>query len=223
MAMPTWRLVKLQEDDRDPAILHGRAVASQARRRAVDRVGDERRTRRILIDGGPLHAWPTLAARIGKLPAGDQRIELLVITHVDTDHIEGIIRLLALPRAKWPLEPMDIWFNGFSRSRRKGLGGREGEFLSALIHRRAFDEWNQPLGRGRRGRAPATGGHCPAGRDGMVLTLLSPDKPKLTAMGKRWQKRCGAVGSWTLGIWTPPGRNWSMKPTPPRRRADPGA
>lgn len=160
--------------------------------------GDERRTRRILIDGGPLHAWPDLAARIGKLPAGDQRIELLVITHVDTDHIEGIIRLLALPRAKWPLEPMDIWFNGYRQiEAQKDLGGREGEFLSALIHRRAFDEWNRAFGRNAvvvPGKGPLPRIALPD-KDGMVLTLLSPDKAKLTAMGKRWRKD---VAQWEL-------------------------
>lgn len=160
--------------------------------------GDTRRTRRIVIDGGPLHAWPDVSARMDRLPAGDQRVELLVITHVDTDHIEGIVRLLALPRAQWPLEPMDIWFNGYRQiDAQKNLGGREGEFLSALIHRRAFEDWNRAFG-GQAVVVPKAG---PLPRialpdqDGMVLTLLSPDQPKLAAMGRQWKKD---VAKWEL-------------------------
>ena len=49
---------------------------------------------RILIDGGPAHAYPALRERILHLPADERRFDLLVITHIDADHIEGIIRLL---------------------------------------------------------------------------------------------------------------------------------
>jgi len=157
--------------------------------------GDGARTRRVVIDGGPLHAYPEFEARIKKLPDGDQRVELLVITHVDTDHIEGLIRLLALPRAKWPLEPNDVWFNGYRHfAPQTDLGGREGEFLSALIHRRAFDEWNRAFG---RKAVVVSDGPPPrivlAGE--MVLTLLSPDAKKLRAMGRKWEKD---VAEWEL-------------------------
>ena len=154
------------------------------------------RTRRIVVDGGPLHAYPEFEARLAGLPAGDQRVELLVITHVDTDHIEGIIRLLALPRAKWPLEPNDIWFNGYRQVKEGAdLGGREGEFLSALIHRRAFDEWNRAFG---RGAVVVPGGASPprvALAGDMTLTLLSPDPAKLATMARKWDKD---VAEWEL-------------------------
>lgn len=154
------------------------------------------RVRRIVIDGGPLPAYPAFAARAGKLPAGDLRVELLVITHVDTDHIEGIIRMLALPRTKWPVEPQDIWFNGYRHVKEHAeLGGREGEFLSALIHRRAFDEWNKAFNRG----AVVVTDTNPLPRltlaDGMVLTLLSPDVKKLDVMARKWEKD---VKEWEL-------------------------
>ena len=38
-------------------------------------------------------------------------IDLLVVTHVDTDHIGGAVRLLASERAGGPFG--GIWFNGF--------------------------------------------------------------------------------------------------------------
>lgn len=95
-------------------------------------------TRRILIDGGPIGAYKALDEKLKQLPEGDKGVELLVISHVDTDHIEGIIRVLAAKRADWPLMPKDIWFNGWDHMvQSEILGGREGEFLSALINRRA--------------------------------------------------------------------------------------
>lgn len=157
--------------------------------------GDDRRTRRVVIDGGPLPAFPAFEARVRELHDGDQRVELLVITHVDTDHIESVVRLLALPRAKWPLEPDDIWFNGYRHfAPRTDLGGREGEFLSALLHRRAFAEWNKAFG----GNAVVVGKNAlpriPLA-DGMVITVLSPDAKKLATMARQWEKN---VAEWEL-------------------------
>ncbi|HEY1327401.1 MAG TPA: hypothetical protein VGI14_10715 [Casimicrobiaceae bacterium] len=147
------------------------------------------RTRRMLIDGGPLTAYAALDARIARLPEGDQRLELLVVTHVDTDHIESMVRLLAIPRERWPIAPRDIWFNGYRHMRPQiDLGGKQGEFLSALIQRRAQAQWNQAFG-GRAIVIPAQG-ELPRIdlADGMSLTLLSPDAGKLECMARAWEK-----------------------------------
>jgi hypothetical protein len=147
------------------------------------------RTRRMLIDGGPLTAYPALETRIGQLPEGDSRLELVVVTHVDTDHIESMVRLLAIPRERWPIAPRDIWFNGYRHMRPQvDLGGREGEFLSALIHRRAYAQWNAAFG-GNAVMIPAQGA-LPRVElaDGMTLTLLSPDAEKLKDMAVAWEK-----------------------------------
>ena len=50
------------------------------------------RTRRILVDGGPGFAYGALRARIEQLPLAEREFELVVVTHIDADHIEGIIR-----------------------------------------------------------------------------------------------------------------------------------
>lgn len=144
------------------------------------------RTRRLLIDGGPLPAFPDVAARLELLPAGDQRVELLVITHVDTDHIEGIIRLLAMPESRWPIAPQEIWFNGWRHlEEARDLGGREGELVSALIHRRVGERWNTSFS----GRAVQTGDEpvCIKLADDMMLTLLSPDAKALKALLDDWR------------------------------------
>ncbi len=68
--------------------------------------GSGREIHRILIDGGPAHAYPALRERILHLPADERHFDLLVITHIDADHIEGIIRLLLDAEApRLPLRP----------------------------------------------------------------------------------------------------------------------
>jgi hypothetical protein len=142
---------------------------------------------RMLIDGGPIGAYTALDENLKTLPEGDKRVELLVITHVDTDHIEGIIRLLAEKRSRWVIEPDDIWFNGWRHLRESEmLGGREGDFLSALISRRAFDEWNKAFKREAVVVEPDKPLPIKPLKDGMKLTLLSPDAEKLQDMADKW-------------------------------------
>jgi len=151
--------------------------------------GKTDRTRRILIDGGPIAAYERVEEKLKSLPYGDQRVELVVITHVDTDHIEGIIRHFAERRNKWLFSPQDIWFNGYRHMKEaRLLGGREGDFLSALIRHRAPDRWNNTFGNNAIVVRP--GEPLPSGclEDGMYYVILSPDEKKLKKMAGRWEK-----------------------------------
>jgi len=151
--------------------------------------GTHENTRRILIDGGPIGAYEALDEKFRKLPDGDKGVELLVISHVDTDHIEGIIRVLAAKRDQWPLVPKDIWFNGWGHLvQSKTLGGREGDFLSALINRRAPDEWNKAFNKKAVIVEPNKPPPVKMLKDGMKLTLLSPSQKKLEEMAAKWTK-----------------------------------
>lgn len=157
--------------------------------------GTAQRTRRLLIDGGPLSAYAALDTRLRQLPPGDQRVELVVVSHVDTDHIEGLIRLMAEPKTRWTIHPDEIWFNGWRHvDKANTLGGREGEFLSALIHRRAHGIWNRRFG-GDAVRTGALAGDVVDLADGMRLTLVSPDTDSLEALRKDWEKN---VKRWGL-------------------------
>src|SRR5689334_14820713 len=63
---------------------------------------------RALIDGGPPDTWPTLRARLNRLPRADRRLDLVVVTHIDSDHIGGMLPFFESP----PVEVGDVWFNG---------------------------------------------------------------------------------------------------------------
>lgn len=149
--------------------------------------GKSKRTRRILIDAGPIDAWPDVEKRLSGLPEGDRRVETIVITHVDTDHIEGIIRLFADKPGQWLVSPEDIWFNGYEQLiKADTLGGREGDFLSALLKHRDFYNWNIKFGNKPLAVLPDKPLPSCALEDGMKITLLSPDQAKLKKMAKKW-------------------------------------
>lgn len=155
--------------------------------------GDARRTRRLLIDGGPIGAYGALQDRLDALRAGDRRFELMVLSHVDTDHIDGLVRLFANPKP-WPFVVKDVWFNGWRHLEQAHglLGGKQGEYFSALLSRRLDDGgWNG-----------AFDGDVVVVHDDealpertlagdMKLTLLSPTVRKLDKMRDAWRKDIG--------------------------------
>lgn len=166
--------------------------------------GSGRDVHRILIDGGPAHAYPALRQRILHLPAAERRFDLLVITHIDADHIEGIIRLLL------DAEALDchfdrIWFNGRDQLNAvpdlagEALGGVQGELLGMLIadyeQRTGTKVWNlgfpdslAAIDR-MKGALPVVDlpGDC-------RLTLLSPDFDRLLELKDNWAKELKAAG-----------------------------
>jgi len=154
--------------------------------------GDNSHPRRLLIDGGPIGAYDALEARITAMPAGDRRIELVVMTHVDTDHLEGLVRLFA--NKPLPVHVQDVWFNGWKHLEEAHglLGGNQGEFLSALLVRRLRPEqWNGAFG----GKAVVVSDNAPLPEltldGGLKLTLLSPTPSTLDKMRTAWKEDLG--------------------------------
>ena len=76
--------------------------------------GEPRETRVVLIDGGIKDTATELTNRIRSSMAerhvSELRINLLIITHFDNDHIDGILELLKA--TDLPVTFGDIWFNG---------------------------------------------------------------------------------------------------------------
>ena len=155
--------------------------------------GDPERPCRILIDGGPAFAYPALRRRIERLPENDRRIDLLVVTHIDADHIEGAIRLLR--DTALGLSIGEVWYNGWRQlvPKQQGLapadldyGAQQGEYLSALIRARRLP-WNQafdggPVRAGLAGEPPV---RVLAG--GARATLLSPTEAELESLRDAWE------------------------------------
>jgi hypothetical protein len=155
--------------------------------------GNPHSPHRILIDGG---ARSTTCATIvelmnGRIATADPDFELIVLTHIDGDHITGLLRLLE-DRAI-ALRPHDVWFNGWDHLPSDLMGSKQAERLSRAIHKRRLP-WNKEFG-GKAVRL--TGTLAQPNPDvlpeitlpgGMVLTLLSPTYEGLAKLRPVWKK-----------------------------------
>jgi len=154
--------------------------------------GDDARPRRIMIDAGRKATWRAVRARLAALPREERTFELLIVSHVDRDHIEGVVEMLS--DAELALSFRDIWFNGYHHLQGGDLetfGPVQGERLTELL-RRPGVRWNARF-RGRsvevgRVRRPIT----LAG--GLRLTLLSPRREDLAALIPEWDAECRKAG-----------------------------
>lgn len=162
--------------------------------------GDPAKPCRFLIDGGLVGTTDKIIRKIhdtARREGGLCRLELLVLSHVDADHIEGLIKLLGTKDL--PLEIDDIWFNGYhhlpdpdAHSDDEFLGAKQGEFLAALIRERALP-WNDMFGGGSV--VVPTKGALPSKTlpGGMTLTLLSPTLKELRRMARKWDDELEAA------------------------------
>lgn len=142
--------------------------------------GEREAPHHILIDGGTKASAGTLRSVLsGRRTNGQLRIEVLVVTHYDLDHIEGVIELLRDPPI-W-LEIIDIWFNG--RKHVAGddlLGHQEGDLLSKLIGSKY--RWNKAFD-GSEIQATPSHVEMPGG---LTIRVLSPDQMGLDSLGEEW-------------------------------------
>jgi len=156
--------------------------------------GQQNAPRRILIDGGAPGVYKRfLKPRLKQLNDEDRKFELLVVTHVDYDHIRGIIEL-ALDDTV-PFEARDVWFNGFKHIPEKPpgvLAGKHGEKLTDLLVRDR-SSWNQKGFGGEAVMIPKDG-ELPRvefeGDPTLTITLMSPTIPMLADLRKDWEDSC---------------------------------
>ena len=156
----------------------------------------------VLIDGGPYYTYRSdrllprraLSNRMEELARHGAALELLVNTHVDADHIEGVVKLLG----HWPpgLGIRDLWFNAWRHLLPQPedlLGPLHGEMLSGLIGVKRLN-WNAAFG-GERVAAPSDGPLPTVPLEGgLQLTLLSPRPAELAAMADTWEEELRLAG-----------------------------
>lgn len=148
-------------------------------------------TRRVLVDGGRAATYGALKKRLEKIPERERELELFVITHIDRDHIEGVLKVLE--DAKCPVTFRDIWFNGYRHLPQEAFGAAQGERLtSALLD--SSRKWNAAF-KGKAIQATKKGvGKTVKLRGGLTLTVLSPDMEKLKTLRPVWERECDDAG-----------------------------
>ena len=145
----------------------------------------------MLVDGGPPEAAAAVEARVDALPPGERVLDVVVVTHIDSDHIAGMLPLLA----REDVEVGDVWFNALQQlpeqDERLTRSVAEGEDLVELLTGASRSKplpWNRIVD----GRAVATEGDRtfrelePAG--GPKITLLSPTPKRLLALRRIWDR-----------------------------------
>jgi glyoxylase-like metal-dependent hydrolase (beta-lactamase superfamily II) len=147
-----------------------------------------RRHWRLLMDCGPDENYPAIRRRlmrITKNSRGKRRIDLLVISHIDHDHI-GSIGLL-LNDDSLALDIGDVWFNAPPVRRTRGVaeGQRFADLLGAPLSK---PSWNAAFS-GKHVVTPGRGqlvevGGAPQPK----ITLLSPTPDELTDLFQKWAK-----------------------------------
>lgn len=156
--------------------------------------GDQLNPHHILIDGGYAATYDEIAKKIRALPEDRRHIELLVITHIDNDHIKGILKLLS--RAELNVTFGDIWFNAWRHlpdSEFESFGPLEGEKLSTLLSQGGmpwntmFDNKSVSLQDDRLLPTVQLPG-------GMKLTILSPREQELKELVSVWAEKCREAG-----------------------------
>jgi hypothetical protein len=178
--------------------------------------GDPARPRRIVIDGGPAPSYEKgLLARVLRLKKNDV-IDLLVVTHIDADHIDGAVILLQ-HADEIGVRFGEIWFNAWPQLAPLGpetFAPQQGEFLAALLDRPGLrDRWNTRT----EGQAIVLSDTEPLLEhtlpDDARLTLLSPGLAQIKRLRARWNSAmrdfCGDTAEAlrrlkTKGAYQPP-------------------
>lgn len=158
----------------------------------------------ILIDGGYVDTYQNyLLPLLREIVSNSGVIDVLVVTHIDSDHISGIIKLLE----EMPIKVGEILYNGYRHvqtvaitkkekelfihrnicketfsGEAKQVSARQGCTLSALIERNGIP-WNSPA-KGNIIKAPMS---FPLGD--AIIHVLSPNNDDIEALEKFWKKR----------------------------------
>lgn len=172
----------------------------------------------ILIDAGRAWTYKNALKKTLEDKAIDT-LELLVVTHVDRDHIDGILSLVKDDSLQ--LTVKNIWFNGWEHLDNSGIeqadlsdlsdlddlsdlgglndeqdleefGAKMGEEFSPFIIQKKWP-WNKQFkGYAVEVRDDAAENEIQIGE--IKLTLLSPNRQKLDELKPVWKKECEKAG-----------------------------
>lgn len=158
----------------------------------------------ILIDGGYVDTYENyLLPTLEEIAARGGELDIVVVTHIDCDHISGIIRMME----DMPIRIKEIWYNGYRHiqsvavtaaeketfihrnickeyraEKAKPISAKQGCTLSALIARNGIP-WNTSA-KGYTIMAPMT---SPLGD--AIIHVLSPNNKNIEALESFWKKR----------------------------------
>lgn len=149
----------------------------------------------LLIDMGRESTGKAIRETLEALPPDRRRFHLLVVTHVDGDHIGGVLSGLADAGPLAGLAFDDVWFNGWphlhgeavprpgdrSRPGLEPMGPVQGERLTDWL----TGPWNEAFDRGPVERSSSLPARELPG--GLHLTVLGPTRSRLERLAPKWE------------------------------------
>jgi beta-lactamase superfamily II metal-dependent hydrolase len=168
------------------------------------RWGDEGNPCQMMVDMGTEETGERIRAQILAMPQARRKLELLVVTHVDGDHIGGLLTCLAEADPIPGLKVKDVWFNGFQHltggsvaqpgdAARKGLeplGPAQGERLSSWLRKQV---WNKKFKGAPVQRVPGQTPPTVKLPDDLEITILGPTPLRLERMVDIWKEEVEAA------------------------------
>jgi hypothetical protein len=166
------------------------------------RWGDEVSPHQLIIDMGTEEIGKQMRQRLEGLDASQRTFELLVVTHVDRDHIGGILTCLAEAEPLAHLKFKDVWFNGWTHlnggfvtqpepdeetmpaSGLESFGPAQGERLSNWLREQT---WNKAFAGRSAAREPGLPPPKITLADNLTLTLLGPTRARLQDFIPKWK------------------------------------
>lgn len=156
--------------------------------------GDEALEHRVLIDGGTSGTWKRLERYLADLAPEQRHFELVMVTHIDADHIAGMLNLL--DDQELGIRFDDFWFNGYRhlpQTPLESLGAVQGERLTTQLVEGDLP-WNRAFGGKSVRLQEGSGLPQRVLPGGLSLTLLSPDREKLAELRPKWEREVRKAG-----------------------------
>jgi beta-lactamase superfamily II metal-dependent hydrolase len=142
----------------------------------------------VLIDGGTAGTRRQIASALQLTNQPETTLDLLVISHIDRDHIEGILSMLEQGSPGFKAE--EVWFNAFHHLPEDpdevSFSPMQAERLTARLAGLGWS-WNQAFD-GNAICLPASGAlESITLTGGMKITLLSPTSEALVRLRSDWE------------------------------------
>jgi beta-lactamase superfamily II metal-dependent hydrolase len=152
----------------------------------------------ILIDGGTSGTSAEIRRILEGLPADKRHFELIVVTHIDRDHIEGILSLLQEETLGFSTN--DFWYNGWShltegekKNDVETFGPKQGEYLSQALIKHGIP-WNAAFDAKAIAIDPKKSLPMVDLPGGMKILILSPCISNLKTLIPKWVSELMSAG-----------------------------
>jgi hypothetical protein len=163
------------------------------------RWGDDDDLKNIIIDMGTEAIGRDLRTRLEALPEEQRKLELLIVSHVDRDHIGGVLTCLAEADPLPGLDIDDVWFNGFQHlsggkisttpSTLEAQGAAQGERLTKWLRKQ---RWNRAFDGGPVERKSDEVTTIEIDDD-LSVTIVGPTRERLEAFIETWEEEVEAA------------------------------